>query len=489
METIPVLESAEGYEFGGENLIRWSKTLPVGATKWRQASTGATVIEDSDGFSVLNFDITDNIIDDDQSNDRWYHFFSPKIPLSAEMIGAQFCLSFWIKFKDLNKLDYASLACIASVDFEGDVRNAFGNLGYFVPNDRHLIKLKSKSSINQNEWCECYTIFTLNDSLMTATDNKDKDGNKLDPTKLEKCKYFRIGFYIRNNAVLQIKKPKLEMGNIPTSWSASPYDVDYENVSGANLISNGYRFNLTTTAQEIYSELRENTIYTLSWDNIEPNGTTLYIKIGDKDQTAIRSPYTFDSKNARSFTLKSNKACTVKLLKLEIGNIATPFIFDQSQLDALFSFSSQGVNNFVNAAKGIIGPDGKLISIASEEDLENLKNSLGQTISDANGKLEVKLNSIASSLYLMEQKINVGDSYNGQLAITLSTNAANIKATKLALTSDRLAFLVNNEEVAYLSNQRLNITHAVIEKSLQIGNIKFIPTSSGTAIVAVNAVG
>lgn len=489
VETIPVLESAEGYEFGGENLLRWSKTLPVSTTKWRHASVGASVTEDSDDFSVMNFDITGNIIDDDQSNDRWYHFFSPKIPLSTEMIGSQFCLSFWIKFEDFNKLDYASLACIASVDFEGDVRNAFGNLGYFVPNDRHLIKLKSKSSINQDEWCECYTIFTLNDSLMTATDNKDKDGNKLDPTKLEKCKYFRIGFYIRNNAVLQIKKPKLEMGNIPTSWSASPYDVDYENVSGANLISNGYRFNLTTTAQEIYSELRENTIYTLSWDNIEPNGTTLYIKIGDKDQTAIRSPYTFDSKNARSFTLKSNKACTVKLLKLEIGNIATPFIFDQSQLDALFSFSSQGVNNFVNAAKGIIGPDGKLISIASEEDLENLKNSLGQTISDANGKLEVKLNSIASSLYLMEQKINVGDSYNGQLAITLSTNAANIKATKLALTSDRLAFLVNNEEVAYLSNQRLNITHAVIEKSLQIGNIKFIPTSSGTAIVAVKAVG
>ena len=438
----------------------------------------------------MNFDITDNIIDDDQSNDRWYHFFSPKIPLSTEMIGSQFCLSFWIKFKNFNKLDYASLAGIASVDFEGDVRNAYCNLGYFLPNrTHHLIKLKSKSSINQDEWCECYTIFTLNDSLMTATDNKDDNGNKLDPTKLEKCKYFRIGFYIRNNAVLQIKKPKLEMGNIPTSWSASPYDVDYENVSGANLISNGYRFNLTTTAQEIYSELRENTIYTLSWDNIEPNNTTLYIKIGDKDQTAIRSPYTFDSKNARSFTLKSNKACTVKLLKLEIGNIATPFIFDQSQLDALFSFSSQGVNNFVNAAKGIIGPDGKLISIASEEDLENLKNSLGQTISDANGKLEVKLNSIASSLYLMEQKINVGDSYNGQLAITLSTNAANIKATKLALTSDRLAFLVNNEEVAYLSNQRLNITHAVIEKSLQIGNIKFIPTSSGTAIVAVTAVG
>ena len=490
METIPVLESAEGYEFGGENLIRWSKTLPVSATKWRHASTGASVIEDSDGFSIMNFNITDNIIDSDQSNDKWYHFYSPKIPLSTEMIGTQFCLSFWIKFKDFSKLDYASLSCIASVDFEGNVRNAYSLLGYFLPNrTHHLIKLKSKSSINQDEWCECYTIFTLNDSLMTSTDNKDENGNKSDPTLLENCNYFRIGFYVRNNAVLQIKKPKLEMGNVPTSWSASPYDIDYENISGANLISNGYRVDLTTDAQEIYSELRANTIYTLSWNNIEPNGTTLYITIGSKAQTAITSPYTFDSETAQSFKLRSSRVCTVKLLKLEIGNTATPFTFDQSQLNALFSFSNEGVNSFVNSAKGIIGADGKLIPLTNQAAIQALTENLGQKVSLLEDRLEVTSTSITDSLHLIEQKIKVGDSYNGQLAITLSTNAANINATKLALTSDRLVFLVNNEEVAYMSNQRLHITHAIIENSLQIGNIKFIPTSSGTAIVAVEAVG
>jgi hypothetical protein len=43
-------------------------------------------------------------------------------------------------------------------------------------------------------------------------------------------------FYSTRNGKCKIKKPKLELGNIPTGWSASPYDVDYKTLLGMNLL-------------------------------------------------------------------------------------------------------------------------------------------------------------------------------------------------------------------------------------------------------------
>jgi hypothetical protein len=37
-ETIPILTSMEGYVVGGENLLKWSRTLPVEAGKWTKSS-------------------------------------------------------------------------------------------------------------------------------------------------------------------------------------------------------------------------------------------------------------------------------------------------------------------------------------------------------------------------------------------------------------------------------------------------------------------
>jgi hypothetical protein len=54
METIPVLTSMEGYEFGGENLIRWSKFMPLSNNKWEEQSANErqVSIKEESGFGV-----------------------------------------------------------------------------------------------------------------------------------------------------------------------------------------------------------------------------------------------------------------------------------------------------------------------------------------------------------------------------------------------------------------------------------------------------
>jgi hypothetical protein len=54
------------------------------------------------------------------------------------------------------------------------------------------------------------------------------------------------------------------------------------------------------------------------------------------------SPTTFNSQNYRSLKLKNNSgsSCIIKQLKLEIGSQATPYFFDENQLNNYFNNST-----------------------------------------------------------------------------------------------------------------------------------------------------
>lgn len=49
----------------------------------------------------------------------------------------------------------------------------------------------------------------------------------------------------------------------------------------------------------------------------------------------------------------------------------------------------------------------------------------------------------------------------------------------LRLTNDRLAFLDNGQEVAYISDRKLYITDAHLLNSLRVGNFAWVPRSNG----------
>ena len=50
---------------------------------------------------------------------------------------------------------------------------------------------------------------------------------------------------------------------------------------------------------------------------------------------------------------------------------------------------------------------------------------------------------------------------------------------QLKIENDRIAFLDNNNEVMYISNEELYIMRAIIATQLTIGNFSWVPRSNG----------
>ena len=214
-----------------------------------------------------------------------------------------------------------------------------------------------------------------------------------------------------------------------------------------------------------------NTTYTLSWGLVEPSSTSLLFSLNGTTYLKQTSPYTFNSGDSSTLFWKANQGATVKQIKLEKGSKVTDFVFTEDQLTSFFSNSSQGL-------QGIIGTQGELIT-----DMSGLVDGLGKQISEQSGTLTLLNTKVTDSFELLEQKINLNGEYNGDQAIILTAESFSSGKFELALTNNRLAFLEGNKEIAYMSNQELFITHAQITESLRIGNIKFIPTTTGTALI------
>ena len=410
-EVIPVLTSMEGYEIGGDNLIKWSKTFSsLDSSRWTLNSNVS--IQSSLDFFEAVWNGTGPI-------------YSPLIEYSSAYSNKDFCLSF-----DIDRS---------------------GTLTIYIVNSSTNISYQAATNLivdSGSGYTRAYAIFKLPSGINSN---------------------FKVQF--SGTSGLKIKKPKLEIGNIPSSWSASPYDIDYEDIVGANLIAGGYLKRITTTAEELYDELLPNTTYTLSWGSVEPASTTLSFSLNGSNYSQKTSPYTFNSGSSSTLFWSASQDATVKQIKLEKGSKVTDFIFTEDQLTSFFSNSSQGLQS-------IIGTQGELIT-----DMSDLVDGLGKQISEQSGTLTLLNTKVTDSFELLEQKINLNGEYDGDQAIILTAQSFSSGKFELVLTNNRLAFLEGNKEIAYMSNQELFITHARITESLRIGNIKFIPTTTGTALI------
>jgi hypothetical protein len=88
-ETIPVLKTLEGFVLGGENLIKWSKTLAIAQNKWNVSNLSneeskVLSIEESGDFSAAVFSGSNSLC-------------SPLISYVEEYKNRDFCLSFYIE--------------------------------------------------------------------------------------------------------------------------------------------------------------------------------------------------------------------------------------------------------------------------------------------------------------------------------------------------------------------------------------------------------
>ncbi len=215
-EIIPILTSLEGAEIGGENLIRFSRTLESGTNKWfyKYGISDEIRIIEGNGFNNINF----NFKYDADTNKGDCYIISPAFFIDEEIRDKDLCFSYYFKInsdiesakKEGNKIYFSFLG----YDDEG---NLLEESDYFSIFD---IKVDDGKTIENSRWLRLYDIFKAN--ILTSSN----------------INYFKIKIGgvigqrdITTNYDFDIKKPKLEVGNTPTAWSLAADDVIFEGIN------------------------------------------------------------------------------------------------------------------------------------------------------------------------------------------------------------------------------------------------------------------
>lgn len=215
-ETIPILTSLEGAEIGGENLIRFSRTLESGPDKWfyKYGIADEIKIVEGNGFNNLNFNFNYNI---ETNNEGECYIISPAFFIDKEIRDKDLCFSYYFKINsDIESVKKAGNKIYFSFLGYDDTDNLLEESSFSIFD----IKVDDDKIIENSRWLRLYEIFKAN--ILTSSD----------------ISYFKIkiGGIIKEGDTttsydFDIKKPKLEVGNTPTAWSLAADDVIFEGIS------------------------------------------------------------------------------------------------------------------------------------------------------------------------------------------------------------------------------------------------------------------
>ncbi len=516
METIPIVTSMDGYEIGGENLLRWTKDLSLSSGKWITKFNTITN-SNEENFGILEYNVPLNSLDG--NGQAWHYVSSLKIPFLQEYLNKDFCLSFDIKVNNFNGTFGPYLVFNSTTDKTN--RERYGTI-FSMKEDGTSGSLISfnKPNFIKNKWIRVSYHFNLSEDRFNR-----KDSNITTLLPWTDCKYMSIRFYLEKDGILQIKKPKLEIGNIVSSWSPSPYDIEYPSIAGENLFDDN---NIKTilTGRETYGiETLSSGTYTLSYSdcNIENDDnslTSLQMKVGDQ---AYSLPIQ-NSKYSLTFSIPSGTNTTLTIypyekafssnenpvnsrqkvifsyLKLEKGDIPTSWSYTPTQLDDLMNqltvyFSTSSGNTY--SGTGVNGESyninfGQLpviahptlgeIAFTSLDEFTNFINSLMTENNKAFQKYTAtQLTGPLDRLSAIENAITInakGDEESGgKPFIEISTKGLNsnnsLYLNNLRLLPDKLSFygLENGEEteLAYFSSTQLYVKKARITDYIDFG--------------------
>ena len=521
IETIPVLTSLEGAQIGGENLLPWTKSFKndfnLLANKWWGDKKEneeeiifleeLAIIKEGD-FNTLEWEsprtgITSN------NKEEGYSFYSPKILLETEYLNSQFCLSCDIYVESLreeSKFSFIGRFFEGLEEIENCIR--FGKIEEITANGPgENIKVQDENW-REGEWNRISMVFSLEDLKNTSLEELPS---------LETCKYVSIQFNLLNSGKIKIKKPKLELGNITTSWSASPSDLDYSDFEGANLILpslNTLKFQPEEEITLLASNLTAG-IYTCSWKtleisdsidgaglvslNIVPAGKSFSSTIlqsvnlpiikeeagiqTESKQITFNIPSSFDL-----YLFNQNSQVTFSNFKFERGEKATDYMLTETLADAFIQHFQDNTNEIIGNIL-ILDADGRPVYITPEE----LQQSIGEVTTKISETEDAILTSVKTSylsltdaapLQQLQSSIHLGYDSDNRGYLQISTMAGFENNNYMKLTDSSLEFYSNNVPVASLTQQTLIITDVRISNSLQIGKIKFMPSDTdGLAVI------
>lgn len=272
-----------------------------------------------------------------------------------------------------------------------------------------------------------------------------------------------IQFYNSNADVsasftARFKNVKLEYGNVETDWTPSPEDIDYDINTAINpliktdeqltkRLDNAFSDDVITAYEKIQiaSDLKE---IDAQYDDM----TKTVKSYNDSSITGIYNEYKVAYNNlhtALDACLKNMDTDT----KLSNSVVKDAFLLYGTYYSHLRSAIDDYIKNSFDITKSSI---------------TSLSNSVDIAISKSSSN-EQNLNTIAKHMKFSDE---------GWLELFATTNG-NEGRFKTKITDTKLSFTDNNQEVAYMSNQKLYINYAQINNDLQIGSIVATKSDKG----------
>ena len=246
-----------------------------------------------------------------------------------------------------------------------------------------------------------------------------------------------------------------------------------------------------------------NTVYTLSFvakasSNLKLNvyraGTAQGIGEINLSTEWKKFEMTYTATGTGSVTFKLNSAGTLYLanIKLELGNKATDWTPAPEDIDNRFDTAETRITQAETSIETTNNQVALKASTETVTEIGNRANQIDKTLSDALTTIKQNSDAIAS-LTARDFKVefttitNQLTQLNGDLTaykkevgnwmrfdaegnlVLGATRVPGQDAYELKLTKNRISFMLNDDEVAYISNNELYITNSTVVQNLKIG--------------------
>lgn len=575
-ETIPILTSLEGYEFGGENLLKGTKEITIGSNQWRKDEEVSILSSDISEIKIpfltkkretpinliLGFgELGEKVLGltNDTSELVSNEVFSPKIKIEENYFNKSFTISCSIYVDDEKNIKtWDEIFSFGKfINPEGkeiiyprfDIwllgyKNIFSQQKYScairlgsLTNSNYNIAFQADENFESRKWIRIWKTFTLSTDYFASEDILYSSTEKV---LLEECESFSLSFGTYNlpnilneqNTFIKIKQPKLEFGNVPTSWSPSSYDTSYNDIVGLNISKSPKILHKITTKEPYlwFADLLPDTTYTFSFSSSSWAGDKnynffncylfkrdLYLEedsgvqnqIESEENTAIFCEnYMFSFSNslkeltATTFhTPKENKIysfriyasykddnsfsqsniLTLEKAKIEKGDRATSFFLTEEGLQQTIDTTAADTLSYINSV-------GEQINIELNEtknSLETLRESqltideVKATITEQTSKFYQDQDGFIKEL---KGKITLSAEDASEPFIQISTFSTDASFA-IKITDKKLGFYEGKAEeiepIAYMDSQYLHINSARFNKNFYIGDLLVTITETG----------
>ena len=119
---------------------------------------------------------------------------------------------------------------------------------------------------------------------------------------------------------------------------------------------------------------------------------------------------------------------------------------------------------------------------APKKDYEEFKKTTSSAIEQTNKDVTIKFNTTTENIQSVSGELST---FKNSVESNINFSSDGIKISKsnspfsVDIGNSKMSFREAGVEVSYISNQEMNITDAVVENSLTLGNFKFIPRVTG----------